>query len=314
MQKSIAGTIKKKLKRAFSRFEGPPQSGSEGLVALARTALHPVVYFTGYIKKLGPDVFAEEGVAGMDIASERMEKIKDQMKLGGILIGISLVDPWSFKPVSEWPNPIENTILALTAYTATQLLCSEVQWDPTLGDLGLVKVVFTEVYDVDPNGWRYTGAQNDPDVQVLLLRNREQFIKDGSKDGNKRKIFDLISREPLQWGTKRLVDEERIVWRGSARLNDSGQILRGDSFGHGLPFLLRRRAEELLEPNVVLIHLSIKGLGRSASDTLNAEMTANEMAGRLVRRSRGLYDSILLKTEPLAIKVSFKHLPRERLF
>lgn len=303
VQHQVASSMAAKLEWSLIRFQH--LSAEQGLLTTASAALHPSIFVTGMLRLTQNGAFVEDGVFGMELEADVLEELKDSMTPGTLLIEVTLVDPWSFKPPSDWPDPLQRDVLALTAYTATQLLCAELQWDPSLGSLGLVKVVFTGFSDVYSSSGSATmpRARYDPDVQILLMRDNQKFIEDGQEEGSKARIVNLVAQEPLQWGSRRVIDAERIQWRGIARLIKTGQVYRKNAFGMGLPLPLRRRAEEMLEPNVVLIHVAIRGLGQLTPETMGFEMTASEMASRLVRRSRGTYDSILLKSEVPVVKV-----------
>lgn len=304
LQRQVAASVEGKLDRSLQRFQNF-QSVQSPLIA-ATSALRPNVSVTGYLERTQAGSFVDHGIFGMDMETDTLEELKQRMEPGNLLVDVSLVDPWSSRPLSEWPDPLQRDLLALTAYTATQLLCAELQWDPSLGNLGHVEVVysgFTDVYD-SAGGAQQPKAKFDPDVQVLLLRDNQKFVEDGLEDGSKKKITNLVAQEPLQWGQKRVIDAERIQWRGIARLLRGGQMYRKNAFGMGLPPALRRNAEELLKPNVVLIHIVIQGLGQMTPDTLGFDMTASEMASRLVRRCRGIYDPVLLKSVTPFVKVS----------
>ncbi|KAL8437622.1 hypothetical protein ACSSS7_000828 [Eimeria intestinalis] len=302
LQRQVAASIEGKLDRSLLRFQ-TFQSVQSPLIG-STSALRPNVSVTGYLERTQAGHFVDHGIFGMDIEIDTLEELKEKMAPGNLLVDVSIIDPWSSRPLSEWPDPSQRDVLALTAYTATQLLCAELQWDPSLGNLGHVEVVysgFTDVYD-SVGGAQQSRAKYDPDVQVLLLRDNQKFVDDGQEEGSKKKINNLLAQEPLQWGKSRVIDTERIQWRGIARLLRGGQMYRKNAFGMGLPPALRRCAEELLKPNVVLIHIAIRGLGELTPETLGFDMTASEMASRLVRRSRGIYDAVLVKSEPLVVK------------
>ncbi|KAL8451449.1 hypothetical protein Emag_002671 [Eimeria magna] len=302
LQRQVAASIEGKLDRSLLRFQ-TFQSVQSPLIG-STSALRPNVSVTGYLERTQAGHFVDHGIFGMDIEIDTLEELKEKMEPGNLLVDVSIIDPWSSRPLSEWPDPSQRDVLALTAYTATQLLCAELQWDPSLGNLGHVEVVysgFTDVYD-SVGGAQQSRAKYDPDVQVLLLRDNQKFVDDGLEEGSKKKINNLLAQEPLQWGKSRVIDTERIQWRGIARLLRGGQMYRKNAFGMGLPPALRRCAEELLKPNVVLIHIAIRGLGELTPDTLGFDMTASEMASRLVRRSRGIYDAVLVKSEPSVVK------------
>ncbi|KAL8439405.1 hypothetical protein Efla_007598 [Eimeria flavescens] len=302
LQRQVAASIEGKLDRSLLRFQ-TFQSVQSPLIG-STSAMRPNVSVTGYLERTQANNFVDHGIFGMDIELDTLEELKEKMAPGNLLVDVSVVDPWSSRPLNEWPDPSQRDVLALTAYTATQLLCAELQWDPSLGNLGHVEVVysgFTDVYD-SVGGAQQSRAKFDSDVQVLLLRDNQKFVDDGLEEGSKKKISNLLAKEPLQWGKSRVIDTERIQWRGIARLLRGGQMYRKNAFGMGLPPALRRCAEELLKPNVVLIHIAIRGLGELTPDTLGFEMTASEMASRLVRRSRGIYDAVLVKSEPTVVK------------
>ncbi|CDJ28009.1 uncharacterized protein EMH_0036880 [Eimeria mitis] len=296
LQRQVAASVEGKLDRSLQRFQNF-QFVQSPLIA-ATSAMRPNVSVTGYLERTKAGSFVDHGIFGMDMETDTLEELKERMQPGNLLVDVSLVDPWSSRPVSDWPDPLQRDVLALTAYTATQLLCAELQWDPSLGNLGHVEVVysgFADVYD-SAGGAQQSKAKFDPDVQVLLLRDNQKFVEDGLEEGSKEKITNLMAQEPLQWGQKRVIDAERIKWKGVARLLRGGQLYRKSAFGTGLPPALRRNAEDLLKPNVVLIHIVIQGLGDMTPDTLGFDMTASEMASRLVRRCRGIYDPVLLKS------------------
>ena len=304
LQRQVAASVEGKLDRSLQRFQNF-QAVQSPLIAANLAYIRPNVSVTGYLERTANGEFIDHGIFGMDMEIDTLEELKERMAPGNLLVDVSLVDPWSSRPLVEWPDPLQRDLLALTAYTATQLLCAELQWDPSLGNLGHVEVVysgFTDVYD-STGGAQQAKAKFDPDVQVLLLRDNQKFVEDGSEDGSKKKIINLVAQEPLQWGQKRVIDAERIQWRGIARLLRGGQMYRKNAFGMGLPPALRRNAEELLKPNVVLIHIVIQGLGNLTPDTLGFDMTASEMANRLVRRCRGIYDPVLLKSVAPFVKV-----------
>ncbi|CDJ61947.1 hypothetical protein, conserved [Eimeria maxima] len=296
LQRQVAASVEGKLDRSLQRFQNF-QFVQSPLIA-ATSAMRPNVSVTGYLERTKAGNFVDHGIFGVDMETDTLEELKERMQPGNLLVDVSLVDPWSSRPLSDWPDPLQRDVLALTAYTATQLLCAELQWDPSLGNLGHVEVVysgFADVYD-SAGGSQQSKAKFDPDVQVLLLRDNQKFVEDGLEEGSKEKITNLMAQEPLQWGQKRVIDAERIKWKGVARLLRGGQLYRKSAFGTGLPPTLRRNAEDLLKPNVVLIHIVIQGLGDMTPDTLGFDMTASEMASRLVRRCRGIYDPVLLKS------------------
>lgn len=304
LQRQVAASVEGKLDRSLQRFQNF-QLVQSPLIG-ATSALRPNVSVTGYLEQTQAGVFVDHGIFGMDMETDTLEELKERMKPGNLLVDVSLVDPWSSRPVSEWPDPLQRDMLALTAYTATQLLCAELQWDPSLGNLGHVEVVYSGFADVygSAGGAQQAKAKFDPDVQVLLLRDNQKFVEDGQEEGTKKKIISLVAQEPLQWGHKRVIDAERIQWRGIARLLRGGQMYRKNAFGMGLSPALRRNAEELLKPNVVLIHIVIEGLGNLPPDSIGGfDMTASEMASRLVRRCRGIYDPVLLKAVTPFVKV-----------
>ncbi|OEH78679.1 hypothetical protein cyc_02293 [Cyclospora cayetanensis] len=307
LQRQVAASIEGKLDRSLQRFS--TLQFVQGVPMAATSAMRPNVSVTGYLELTHTGTFVDHGIFGMDMETDTLEELKERMRPGNLLVDVSLVDPWTSKPPSEWPDPLQRDVLALTAYTATQLLCAEMQWDPSLGNLGRVEVVysgFTDVYD-STGGTQQGKAKFDPDVQVLLLRDNQKYVEDAQEEGSKKKIISLMAQEPMQWVQKRVIDPERIQWRGVARLLTDGQMYRKNAFGMGLPPALRRNAEELLKPNVVLIHIVIQGLGHLNGDTLGFDMTASEMASRLVRRCRGIYDPVLLKAVTPFVKVQVKN-------
>ncbi|CDJ62178.1 hypothetical protein, conserved [Eimeria necatrix] len=296
LQRQVAASVEGKLDRSLQRFQN--FQVVQGPLFSTTSAMRPTLSVTGYLERTQAGSFIDHGIFGMDMDLDTLEELKERMEPGNLLVDVSLVDPWSSRPASEWPDPLQRDVLALTAYTATQLLCAELQWDPSLGNLGHVEVVysgFADVYD-SAASTQQSKAKFDPDVQVLLLRDNQKFVEDGLEEGSKEKITNLVAQEPLQWGQERVIDAERIQWKGVARLLRGGQLYRKNAFGTGLPPTLRRNAEDLLKPNVVLIHIVIQGLGDLTPDTLGFDMTASEMASRLVRRCRGIYDPVLLKS------------------
>lgn len=303
LQRSVAVGVEGKLDRSLQRFHTFHSVISPLMVA--PSVMRPYVSVTGYLERTRDGNFVDHGIFGMDMDTNTLEELKGRMEPGNLLVDVSLVDPWSSRPVSEWPNPLQRDLLGLTAYTATQLLCAELQWDPSLGTLGHVEVVYSGLADVYSlvGGGQQPRAKFDPDVQVLLLRDNQKFVEDGLEDGSKKIISNLVAQEPLG-SEKKAIGVDRIEWRGIARLLTEGQLYRKNAFGMGLPPALRRSAERTLRPNVVLIHISIRGLGHLTPEALGFDMTANEMAGRLVRRSRGIYDAVLIKAETPAVKVS----------
>lgn len=299
LQKIVAGAIWMKLEGSLSRFQN--LSTERGMLSTAKGVLQPKVFVTGYYAKNSKGVAVEEGLFGMEVESETLEELKEDLEPNSVLLQISLVDEWNFKDPKEWPDPRKSEIDVLTAHTAVQMLRAELEWDPSLGSLGAFSVAYTGFTDIyarqrtDPEG------HFDPDVNLLVVDDITRFIQTGTEEGCKEKIINLIAEEPLQ--IKRVFDHERIVVKGTAKVLPGGDVFMKGNFGLGLSLELQHEAEKLLKQGSIMVHVYIKGLGKRTSETNDLDLTASEMVNRLVLRSRGYYDIPIVKTVTPMMKV-----------
>ncbi|PFH36229.1 hypothetical protein BESB_044210 [Besnoitia besnoiti] len=292
LQDIVAGNIKQKLEKSMSRFQN--LSTERGMLSSAKGVLQPQVFVTGYYAKNARGAHVEEGLFGMEVESDTLTELKEDLRPSSVLLQISLVDEWNFKDPRDWPDPRKSEIDVLTAHTAVQMLRAELEWDPSLGTLGAFSVAYTGFTDM------YTRQRPDPenhfdqDVHLLIVDELARFGRTGAEEGCKNKISNLIAEEPLH--IKRVFDRDRISVKGTAKILPGSDIFMRGNFGLGLSLELQREAEKLLSPGAIMIHVYIKGLGRMTSETNDLDLTASEMVNRLLLRSRGYYEIPVVKT------------------
>ncbi|CBZ50583.1 conserved hypothetical protein [Neospora caninum Liverpool] len=292
LQHIVAGNIQKKLEMSLSRFQN--LSTERGMLSTAKSVLQPKVFVTGYYAKNARGAHVEEGLFGMEVESETLNELKEDLRPNSVLLQISLVDEWNFKDPKEWPDPRTSEIGVLTAHTAVQILRAELEWDPSLGSLGAFSVAYTGFTDMYSRQRSDPENHFDPDVHLLVVDEIARFSKTGAEEGCKNKIGNLIAEEPLH--IKRVFDRDRISVKGTAKILPGSDVFMRGNFGLGLSLELQREAEKLLRPGAIMIHVYIKGLGKMTSETNDLDLTASEMVNRLLLRSRGYYEIPVVKT------------------
>lgn len=234
----------------------------------------------------------EIGQFGFEMDASVAQNLKEKLPPGSMYIQLSLADAWDFQPQSR----VDAQANVIPAYSATQILKANLDWDPSLVGVGMAYVVYTTITDPysssSSDKAKHQEYDNDRNLIIRVpssvFRGEQHFLDE---------VMSMIVVPSLQDSASRTVAPDRLKVMGTARKLSVGDVLKTGMFGVGIPYSQHRVIESMVDTESVCVHLLVRGLKEGTREN-SLELPGVAIFDRFIRRSRGKYMLVFVDLVP----------------